>query len=191
MFAKASQAIDPYMRETDPRGAAMGIPDALAYRIPGMSQELPQKSTIFGEPRERWGVGTTDTALGRIASAVQSMTVPYPMSMERADREVEKEFSRLGQYRGMPPSMPRRKMKMRLRGVDGTDVKLTTEEYKIYDRYHAIAKDQLANTIASPQYARMPDALKAKLLRSTYQKFRDAANRHVRQMIMRRTTVGN
>ena len=191
MFAKAAQAVDPYMRETDPRSAQMGIPDAWAYRIPGMSQELPQKSTIFGEARERWGVGTTDTAMGRIISAVQSMTVPYPMSVERADKEVEKEFSRLSKYRGMPPSMPKRKKTMRLRGVDGTDVELTAEEYKIYDRYHAVAKDQLAKIIASPQYSRMPEALQAELLKNTYQKFRNAAHNQINQMIIRRTTVGN
>jgi hypothetical protein len=91
----------------------------------------------------------------------------------------------------MPPSMPRRTKKLKLRGVDGTDVELTTEEYAIYDRYHAMAKDQLAKMIASPQYARIPEALQAQMLLKTYRKYRAAANKQVNSMIMRRTTVGN
>lgn len=187
-FAKGAQAIDPYMRRTEGTGAQLGIPDALAYRIPGLSQELPIKTTALGKPKERWGVASAEAP---IRSAIQTLTSAAPISGERSDTEVEQEFNRLRSYEGMPPSMPRRTKKLRLRGVDGTDVELTTDEYAIYDRYHAMAKDQLAKMIASPQYARIPDALKSQMLLKTYRKYRAAANKQVNSMIMRRTTVGN
>jgi hypothetical protein len=190
-FAKIAQAVDPYQRQQEAFGATAGVPDSMAYRIPGVSMALPMKTSALGEPRERWGVGNVDTMLGKIASGVQSVVAATPVSLGRGDREVEKEFNRLRGHKGMPPSMPRRTKKLRLRGVDGTDVELTTEEYAIYDRYHAMAKDQLAKMIASPQYARIPEALQAQMLLKTYRKYRAAANKQVNSMIMRRTTVGN
>ena len=190
-FAKMAQAVDPYQRQQEAFGATAGVPDSMAYRIPGVSMALPLKASALGEPRERWGVGNVDTTLGKIASGVQSVVAAMPLSFGREDREVEQEFNRLRGHKGMPPSMPRRTKKLRLRGVDGTDVELTTDEYAIYDRYHAMAKEQLAKMIASPQYARIPDALKSQMLLKTYRKFRAAANKQVNQMIMRRTTVGN
>jgi hypothetical protein len=190
-FAKVAQAVDPYQRQQEAFGATAGVPDSMAYRIPGVSMALPLKSSALGEPRERWGVGSADSVLAKIVSGAQSMTSAMPISIGREDREVEKEFNRLRGHKGMPPSMPRRTKKLKLRGVDGTDVELTTEEYAIYDRYHAMAKDQLAKMIASPQYARIPEALQAQMLLKTYRKYRAAANKQVNSMIMRRTTVGN
>jgi hypothetical protein len=104
---------------------------------------------------------------------------------------VEKEFSRLGGYPGMPPGMPKRSKQVTLRGVNGERVKLTQEEYSVYDRYHAKANEALNRVIASPNYSRMPEAYQAKLLDSVYKKFRRAANNEINMMIRRRTTVGD
>ena len=191
LLAKAQQAVDPYSRVTEGTGAALGIPDAMAYRIPGLSQALPMQTTPLGEPRERWGTFGTDTTAGRVLSGVQSFAVPVPFSSERKDTDVEREFDRLSKYKGMPPSTPRReKMPTGLRGVNGENIKLTESEYRIYDKYHAIAKQQLNNIIQSPAYQRLPDDRKAELLRSIYDKFRRAANNEINVSIRRRSTVG-
>jgi hypothetical protein len=69
LFAKAEQAVDPYARVTEWGGAQLGIPDAMAYRIPGLSQELPMKHTPLGKPQERWGVMSAETTGERYSVA--------------------------------------------------------------------------------------------------------------------------
>ena len=191
LFSKASQAVDPYMRQVDARSATLGIPDAMAYRIPGLSSSLPQKSTSLGEPSERWGVYGTDSSAKKLLSGVQSMFSAVPVSSERPNVEVEKEFDRLSGYEGMPPAMPNRSKHMVLRGVHGENVKLTNEEYAVYDKYNAMAKEALARVIVSPQWNTIPDPNKAKLMSSIYNKFRRAANNEINASIRRRTTVGD
>jgi hypothetical protein len=191
-FAKAAQAIDPYQRHQEGLGASVGVPDAMAYRIPFLSGQLAQRSTAFGEPAERWGVATTDSTLGKIGSGIQSMTMSIPVSLEREGADVEREFNRLRGFDKMPPSMPKRTKRMpSLRGAGGQSVKLNKNEYAVYDRWHQKAKAHLAQIIKSPNYARMPDGLKASVLRKTYDKYRRAANKEVTMLVRRRTTVGD
>ena len=191
IFSKAAQAVDPNMRQVEPGGADLGIPDALAYRIPGMSQELPLRTTAFGEPAERWGVMSTDTPTMKGLSAVQSMMLATPISAEREGTEVEKEFDRLRNYPGMPPSTPKRSKTMNLRGVNGESVKLTEGEYQIYDKYNQMAKQHVATMINSTRWASVPDAMKAKMMRKTYDKYRRVANQLINQSIRKRTSVGD
>jgi hypothetical protein len=189
-FAKAAQAVDPYQRHQEAAGAALGVPDALAYRVPGLSQALPARTTALGEKAERWGVASTDTPAMRAFSAVQSVTMPMPVSAKRKDSEVEQEFSRLRGHRGMPPTAPRRTKQMALRGVTGESVKLSDSEYRVYDKWHQKAKQHLGRVIETAQYQRLPDGAKAKLLRSIYDKYRNAANKEITAMVRRRTSVG-
>jgi hypothetical protein len=191
IFSKAAQAVDPNMRQVEPLGAELGIPDALAYRIPGMSQELPMRTTAFGEPAERWGVGSTDTPAAKLLSAAQSMTSAIPFSFEREGVEVEKEFNRLRDYPGMPPATPRRSKTVTLRGVSGESVKLTEAEYQVYDKYNQMAKQHVAKMINSLRWDAIPDQMKAKMMRKTYDKYRRVANQQINLSIRRRTTVGD
>jgi hypothetical protein len=192
LAAKTAQAIDPYARRVDPTGTTSGVPDAMLYRMPFLSQELPGKSTIFGEPAERWSFSPTtlDTTEGKIARAAMAMVSPGTAGVTTPDKAVEVEFDRLSKYEGMPPSMPQKRKRLKLRGVDGTLVELNEDDYKVYDRYHAMAKKHLASIIKSPNWAAYPDALKAALLRKTYQKYRNAATKEVNDSIRRRTSVG-
>lgn len=191
LLAKGQQAVDPYSRQVEAFGNKAGIPDAMAYRIPGLSQALPMKSTSFGEPSERWGVFGTETTGDRIISGVGSFLSPFMASAERQGMEVEKEVDRLRSYPGMPPAMPKRTKNLVLHGVHGESVKLTNEEYAVYDKYNAQAKQALQNVISSPQWSSIPDPNKAKLIDAIYSKFRRAANLEINNSIRRRTTVGN
>jgi hypothetical protein len=190
-LAKAQQGVDPYARQSEALGASMGIPDAMAYRIPGLSQGLSMRTTPFGEPAERWGTLGTEGTGQKIMSAAQSMLSVTPVSVERQGKEVEKEFARLSKYPGMPPASPRREKAITLRGVNGENVKLNESEVRTYDRYHAMAKQQLERVISSPGYQQLPDDRKAELLDSIYKKFRRAANAEINNSIRRRTTVGD
>ena len=189
--AKVAQAIDPYSRKVEPFGAETGILDPIAARIPGMTQALPIRTTPFGEKAERWGTYNTGGILNSLVTGVQSLTSPIPFSAERSGMDVEKEFDRLSGYEGMPPSTPKDNKRLVLRGIHGEKVELTKEDMKVFDRYHAMAKQQLEQVIASPQYQRMPDDYKAKMLSSVYKKFRSAANKEINARIMRRTTLGD
>jgi len=189
-FSKAAQAVDPYQRVQEPFSAEAGVPDALAYRIPFVSKALPMRTTAMGEPAERWGVMSTEGAIGKGLSGVQSMLAAMPVSAKRSGTEVEKELDRLKGYGDVPPSTPRRNKKIVLKGVTGENVKLTDEEYAVYDRWHQKAKVHLSNVISSPTYDRVPDAMKAKMLRSIYDKYRSAANKEIIMLVRRRTSVG-
>jgi len=189
-FSKAAQAVDPYQRIQEPTGATAGVPDALAYRIPGVSRALPPRTTALGEKAERWGVASTDSVAGSALSAAQSMVMPMPLSLGREGTEVERELNRLRGYDNMPPSSPRRTRKMVLKGVTGENVKLTDDEYAIYDRYHQMAKKHMGQMISSVRWASIPDPLKAKMLDKVYKKYRSAANKEITVSIRRRTSVG-
>lgn len=190
-FSKVAQAVDPYQRVQEPLGATAGIPDAMAYRIPGVSRALPIRTTALGEKAERWGVMSTEDPLALGASAVQSIFNPLPASAGRLDTEVEREFDRLRGYEGMPPAMPKRTKKVSIRGATGENIKLTNEEYAVYDKYHARAKQHLSRVISSARWQSIPDQMKSKMLLSVYRKYRSAANKEITAMIRRRTTVGN
>ena len=189
-FSKLSQAVDPYQRHQEAFGADTGVPDSVAYRIPFLSGALPSRSTALGESAERWGTFSTDGPLQRATSAFQSIVAPTPTSRVRENTEVEQEFDRLRNYPKMPPSMPKRSKTMTLQGVGGQKVKLTNDEYAIYDKYHQRAKQHLSTMISSARWSSIPDPLKAQMMRKVYDKYRYAANREINMSIRRRTTVG-
>ncbi len=191
IVAKGAQAVDPYARDVETTGARVGIPDPMAYRIPGLSTALPQRQTALGEPAERWSTLGTDTPATKVASGIQAFISPSPVSQVRPNTEVEQELDRLSKEPGMPPSVPRKNKQISLRGVNGESVKLTDDEFAIYDKHHENAKRQLAMIIQAPAYRMMQDEQKAKLLRSIYDKHREMANREINMRVRRRTTVGN
>jgi hypothetical protein len=124
-------------------------------------------------------------------SGLQAFISPSPLSVVRPNTEVEQELDRLSKEPGMPPSVPRKNKQISLRGVNGESVKLTDDEFAIYDKHHENAKRQLAMIIQAPAYRMMQDEQKAKLLKSIYDKHREMANREINMRVRRRTTVGN
>ena len=72
-------------------------------------------------------------------------------------------------------------------GLKSGKVKLTDAEYDIYHQYHKQANMALLNIINSPGYRNLPSEMKAKMLRATYDKFRNAANKRIRAMVQART----
>jgi len=189
-FSKVAQAVDPYQRVQEAGGADAGVPDALAYRIPGVSRALQPRTTALGEKAERWGSIGTEGAFRQVTGAVQSIMSPIPFSLERKDIEVEKELNRLRGYRGMPPAAPKRKKQITLKGVSGENVKLTKDEYSVYDRWHQKAKQHLSRVIGTAQYERLSDDQKAKIIGSVYRKYRSVANKEIAVLIRKRTSVG-
>ena len=190
-FAKVAQGIDPYQRIQETFGAETGVPDALAYRIPGVSMGLPARTTALGEKAEKWATATTEKgAIGGLLNAIQATTSVTPVSAVREGADVERELNRLRHYGDVPPSSPRRTKKLVLKGTSGENVKLTDEEYAIYDRYHKMAKTQTDRVIKAPGYQRLPDDQKAKYLRRIYDKYRRIANKQITIAVRRRTTPG-
>jgi len=80
---------------------------------------------------------------------------------------------------------------MDLKGAGGESVKLTDEEYEQYNIWHQQAKQHMGRIIGTAQYQRLPDSMKAKLLRSVYDKYRSAANKRIVAMVRKRTSVGS
>ena len=76
-IGRTAQAIDPTVRETT-------IATAPLAKIPFASQQLPEKTSVFGETIERPGTGA------------ERLLSPMQRSSEQADREVEREVARLG-----------------------------------------------------------------------------------------------
>lgn len=188
-FSKVAQAVDPYQRVQEPFGAEAGVPDAMAYRIPFVSRTLPARTTALGEKAERWGTLGEKGVLGRIVGGIQSMTSAMPVSGGRADTEVERELARLKGFPKIAPSPPRRDV--RLRGGNAESIRLTDEEYDIYNQMHQMAKQHMSRIIQSYNYERLPDDAKAKILRSVYDKYRRAANDRITMLVRKRTTVGS
>jgi hypothetical protein len=100
---------------------------------------------------------------------------------------VQKEFYRLRHESGMPPSMPAKKKTLVLAGPGGERIKLTDDEYKVYDEYHRMAAVHLEQFIKSPGWKMIPDPYKADLIKNIYKKYRTAANHKINAMIRNRS----
>jgi hypothetical protein len=80
----AAQAVDPMRREVK------SIGDAMAARVPGLSDELPVKYDLWGRPQEKTGITPVDRALS-------------PVAISNASNDfVDIEMLRLDLHPGMP-----------------------------------------------------------------------------------------
>jgi hypothetical protein len=149
-----ARSIDPQIRDI------RGIKDTMQSRIPGLSESLPPKLTVWGEPAERPG-----SAVGRFLS-------PMQISQEKGS-PIEKELTRLDLDIGYPSR--------KIKGVD-----IPQEQYwQMVKSAGEPAKKILDKMVTSGKWDTMPDKLKEKIISSVVEKFRDAETRKIEAQFLK------
>jgi hypothetical protein len=173
--AKVQQVVDPQLRQIDfrPLERPETVINPILARIPGMSQQLPEKMGTMGQQIKRTGTG------------VERFISAWPRSAAKPERVVEQEFHRLRAHKSIPPMMPQKRKQLTIGGVY-EKVELRDEEYDIFHEYHRRANDVLSRIVSSPGYKSMPEEAQAKLLRKVYDRFRSSATKRVNAMIKAR-----
>ena len=143
---QAAQASDPYMR------SARSIVDAIKARVPVVSETVPMRRDIWGEPVER------GSSLGPdIASPIYTTRV--------SDDPVRQEIARLR----VPLSMPQRYLKVRGQRFD-----LTPQQYdELMQLTGKPAKQYLDGFMQSEEWQKMPDSERVEFVQETLKEFRD------------------
>jgi hypothetical protein len=142
--AQLARVQDPILRD------AKSTLDSIRARIPGQSQLLPPRLTLFGEPITREG------SLG------PDIVSPIPMTSEKHD-PVLGEMIRLQTV----PTMPQRK----IQGVD-----LSPPEYAQFVQMAGKpAKELLDRLVASAKWGAIPDPMKSRIIEDVVAKTRRAA----------------
>jgi len=184
-LGQVSNITDPYVRTADLRETVHGIPEAMARRIPGLSEQLPIRYNPMGEPverRERHNLFVLPENIARGASAFEVGT--YDPS-----KFVEEEMANLSQYQGMPPSMPTTSVTINMTDSPyGDTIKLTDDEYAIYHQYHRQARQHMGEAILSPDWAAMTPDIKASMLGNIYRGYQRQAREVIKQQVYNRIT---
>ncbi len=154
LLGQAAQAIDPTIRQTEATGFRLGIPDALAAKIPGVSTLLPPKETTAGVTVQR---------PGPLAARLVS---PFPISETKPGANLEREFDALGYV----PSKASEKLTL----PGGKKVDLTEQDMKLFSQADAKAANRLRKLVDTQgwQGIRNPE-LKKKKIRMIYDAYRD------------------
>jgi hypothetical protein len=148
--AGVARSKDDKMRDTS------SVTNAIKARIPGVSETIPAKLNVWGEPIERPG-----TAVSRFVS-------PVSISQEKGSK-LEKELVKLKLDIGMPS-----------KSISG--VKLQPEEYwQLVKQSGGITKRVLDSVVNSSKWDSIPDITKEKIIKSTVDKIRNQARQ---QLIM-------
>jgi hypothetical protein len=153
-FIPFSQAVGQVAREVDPLDRqARSLLDAFQSRIPGLSEGLPARIDVFGQPvPQRTSLG----GLG-ITSIYTSRETNDPTIRALADL----------QLRGVPvwPAMP----KAQIQGVQ-----LSDRQYEEYAMMTGKLRKQLLDTyVANPSWqANVPDGIKAEQIRGDMERAR-------------------
>lgn len=163
VFGQIASALDPNVRQVSLREGGEGLAETLQNRIPGLSQEIPAKTTATGKPMQRSG-----NFLSRALS-------PVAVSSERPGTTVEKEFARLGYV----PSLPDRE-----EVISKVKTKLTDQDREIFRQAYADAAAQVEKVMATPLWERLPDKLdgrhdKIALISRIYSKYRERAKAQI------------
>ena len=192
LLGQITRATDPTVRQADfemmtvdlPFFGEIKIPEIHAALIPGLSQHLPERTTPLGKPVVR----PEHAGMPFAPPAVQTLTSPgmRVMKAEPDTTVVEKEFDRLSAYPSIPPGMPPRTKTMQIDTPFGERVRLTDDEYAVYEEFHKKANAALHRAITSPNYQNMHDDSRAMLLQSIYRAYRKAANQKVNALVVRR-----
>jgi len=133
VFGYVRRYDDPYVRDV------RGLTDALMNKTPGMSTELPSRRNIFGEPI-KYSPGAAPDALGKVGKVFS------PAREQQITNDIVfNELLNIEYY----PSMPRRT----IQGVD-----LNTDQYEYMMAQHVLqgTKQQVLETIQSPEYQGLP-----------------------------------
>lgn len=137
-----ARSADPYVRDV------RSILDAVKSRVPGASETLPQKLTVWGDPIKRTG-----SPVARFLSPVQVS--------QRKGSPVEKEVARLSINVGYPG-----------RKAKGGEIP-TGDYWTFVKRSGQQAKALLNRMVESPSWENYPDEMKAKIIRSVVEKTRE------------------
>jgi len=129
-MAQVAHAEDPYLRR------ATTIMDTLKARIPGMSQELPVRHDVFGEP-----IKFESSAFSPIRSR-SAAGDPVVSELQRLSIFPSMQGKRIGQYTLQPADR------------EGLAAEIGQAQQSI-----------LRRVVGSPGYQRMPDWLRAEVLR--------------------------
>jgi hypothetical protein len=152
--AHAAGSIDPYLRET------RNIVDGIKNRIPILSQTLPVRRNVWGDPVKR------GDALG-----------PDYISPVYASREERSPLLREVARLQAPLSMPSRSIRS-----DGVKHRLTAEQYDHYVQLTGKpARQYLENFIKTPEWRELDDDGRREMLRETLEEFRSAARNELRE----------
>lgn len=141
VVAGVARSIDNKMRDTN------SMANNIKSRIPVVSETVPERLNVWGEPVERTG------------SAVSRFISPMPISQEKGSK-LEKELVKLKLDIGMPD-----------KSISG--VKLKQEEYwQVVKQAGTFTKQVLDKIVDSPGWDKTPDFIKEKIIKSTVDKIR-------------------
>ena len=151
---QAAQASDPYMRN------ARSIVDAIKARVPVLSETVPMRRDVWGEPVER------GTSLGPdIASPIFTKRI--------SDDPVRQEIARLG----VPLSTPPRYLKVRGKRFD-----LTPGQYdELVQLSGKPAKQYLDDYMRTAEWQGMPDDQRVEFVSETLKEFRSAGREALKE----------
>jgi hypothetical protein len=145
--AQAAQAIDPHLRD------ARTILDAVKARVPVISESVPVRRNVWGEPIERGN------------SVGPDLLSPIYAKQVSAD-PVRREIGRLRVLLSMPQRFLR---------IEGQRVDLTPEQYdELVQLSGQPAKKYLDQEVRSPAWRQMRDDERAEFVKETMEEFRAA-----------------
>lgn len=152
IVGRSASFVDPYLRVPE------GILETIESRIPGLSQRLPVRRDIFGEPIEVSG--------GRF-----NILDPFNTRKYR-DEPIVREAERLD-------------IKIAPASETIAKGKLTTREYSTYQKVTGrLLKVRLKALLASPDYQRMTDPEKQKAFERTIRHVRDGVREQLYPALM-------
>lgn len=148
LINQASQATDPHMRD------ARTILDAIKARVPVLSESIPARLNIWGEPIERGDAVGPD------------FFSPFNGTKETSD-PTKREIARIG----APLAMPGRSLM-----VAGQRVQLDPDQYADYvELTGKAAKAYLDQFVRSPEWQAMTDDERREEVKEAFEEFRGAA----------------
>jgi hypothetical protein len=149
VVAHTARMGDPYLRTPE------NVGEAIKARIPGLSEEVPLRRGVFGDP------------IRQVGGPVERMLSPARRSKIKEDGAIEKEMARLK----MGVGLPSKKFKF-----EGETQEMTSDEY---DRYQQIAgqeaREVIGETMKTLMYQGMEDGDRKEIIREIIRESREWA----------------
>jgi diguanylate cyclase (GGDEF)-like protein len=163
IVAKTAQAIDPAVRETKATTTGLTalperIKNTIESRLPGLSERLPEKHTALGGDAERPG-----NAVSRFLSPIQATE----------DKDTAVVTRKLVELDAVPSAPPKDI------SVKGRKVPLTPAEQDQIDAADVKATKQVEALLSSSSFRRQPEEMQRQIVRSTYERLRNAARAQI------------
>jgi len=151
---KAAQIRENIVPETRAGGMTQRAFAQVAAQIPGGDEMFPPRFDIMGRAQERYQYGAN--------TMINVLLNPAAVSKFKAD-PVLQEITRLMETTGRQDIIPRKADKSLK--LNGKPYELTNEQISAYQFYVGnLTMSMYQRKIASPKYARLPDAVKADIL---------------------------